>query len=313
MRSGRTPPYIRPDQRAFSMSNWRIVSGRELQDGELVPEWDQSLCLTVARVIQVDVATMMMSGRLKAGTRLAVLPTWWSDGTGLRGSGEPIHFTVDAKVQQRKFDLALSIPGRHLAKHLQVRSALVLVEQALEMAGDPLAAHRPGSVLWEDAITVVLEGEASRFPITVVDFVESNLGPANACWRFEWTPMDPTLPAMATMRLYVNSKHPTFHAAATCRDVTQAQVAIRSSLKMGVGEEMLRIALDKAEELETGAQDFQLGSAGRVLIDLVERVFPGRGPIGCREDRNHDPGRFQAELQARLALFGESALEGVTS
>lgn len=295
------------------MSNWRIVSGRELQDGDLLPEWDQSLCINVTKYIQVDIVTLMMSGRLKAGTRLAILPTWWSDGTGLRGSGEPSYFTVDAKVQQRKFDLVLSIPGKHLAKNLQLRSALVLVEQASEIRVDPLAAHRPGSVLWEDATTVVLEGDASRFPITVVDFVESGLGPANACWRFELAPMDPTLPAMATMRLYVNSLHRTFHTAVTSRDVTQAQVAIRSALKMGIGEEMLRIALDKAEELETGAQDFQPGSAGKVLLDLVDRVFPGRGPIGCREDRNQDPGRFHAELQARLALFGESVLEGAIS
>jgi hypothetical protein len=294
------------------MSNWRIVSGRELHDGDLVPEWDQSLCLSVTKVIQLDVVNLMMSGRLKAGTRLAILPTWWSDGTGLRGSGDPIHFTVDAKVQQRKFDLVLSIPGKHLAKHLQIRSALALVEQAPEMAVDPLAAHRPGSVLWEDAITVVLEGQASRFPITVVDFVESCLGPANACWRFELAPMDPTLPAMATMRLYVNSLHRTFHAAATSREATQAQVAIRSALKMSVGEEMLRIALDKAEELETGAQDFQPGSTGKVLLELIDRVFPGRGPIACREGRDQDPGRFHAELQARLALFGESVLEGAT-
>ena len=308
MRSGRTPPFMRPDQRAFSMSNWRIVNGRELQDAELIHEWDQSLSLTLTRVVQVDVATAMLFGRLKHGAKLAMLPTWWSDGTGLRGSGEPITFTLDPRITQRRFDLALTIPGKHLARNLQIRSALVLVEQAEGMARDPLAAHRPGSVLWEDAISVILEGDASRFPITVADFVDSDLGPANACWRFEWSPADLSLPAMATMRLYINSRHHRFHAAATSRDPSPPQVTMRSALKFGVGNEMLLIALDKADELEECARDFQPGSGGRVLLDLLERLFPGRGPIGCREDRSQNPGRFHAEVQARLALFEEASL-----
>lgn len=85
MRSGRTPPFARPDKRAFSMQDWRVVNGRSLQEGTLVPEWDQSLRLTLTRIIEVDIRMAADSGRLRSGAKLAMLSTWWSEGTGLRG------------------------------------------------------------------------------------------------------------------------------------------------------------------------------------------------------------------------------------
>jgi len=311
MRSGKTPPFVRPDKRAFAMQDWRIVNGRSLQDGALIPEWDQSLNLTLTRVVEINLQMVVETGRLRPGTRLALLSTWWSEGTGLRGCGEQTSLTIASQsARPQRFELFLAAPGHVLAGNLQLRSALVLLEQTSDMVADVLAPHRPGSILWEDAITVVLEGQASRFPITVMDFVESDLGPENSCWHFDWSPAEPSLPAMATMRLYFNSRHPTFHAAMVSRDLSPSQSVMRSALKFGLGEELIRLALERADELEAGETEFAAGSSGRVLLELLERVFPGRGPIACREFRLQDPGRFVAEIQARTGLFVNSPSDG---
>ena len=311
MRAGRTPPFVRPDKRAFAMQDWRVVNGRMLQEGTLVPEWDQSLYLQVTRVIEINMRMVADSGRLLPGAKIGLLPTWWSEGTGLRGAGELAPISIEGQDgRPQRFELFLSVPGHQLAGNIQLRTALVLIEPTKAMARDNLAPHRPGSVLWEDAITAVLEGQASRFPITVMDFVAADLGPENACWRFEWTPTDPALPAMATMRLYLNSRQPAFHTAAVSQDPSTDQTAMRSALKYGLAEEMIRLAIDRADELESGSGDFPTASGGRVLIDLLGRIFPGRSPVACREFRLQDPGRFQAEIQARTGLFGASPLKG---
>lgn len=307
MRSGRTPPYIRPKSAAIQSSLWRHVGKGDLQDGQVIDGWDQNLTITATRMIEVEFPHFD-ADRYTEGARMALIPTWWSDGTGLRGRGEAQEIVIEAGVAKRKYDIALTIPGTSLARNVQLRAALVLVEPTKAMLGQALSPHRPGSVLWEDAISLRLDGDAPRFPISVVDFVDNQLGSANACWRFDWSPADPTLPAMATMRLLVNARQKAFHAAVTSREPTPAQVAIRSALKFALGEEMLRLALDHAQELEQSRRDFMPDSGGQVLIELVQRIYPGMGPVMCADRRRECPGEFAADVQARLALFGEKAL-----
>ncbi len=306
MRAGRTAPYIRPDQRAFFPTAWRMAGGREIQDGELIREWDQNLCLSVARVVEIDLGIVAGSGRLQPGAELAVVPTWWSEGTGMRGGGEPAVFEIDGSRQRRTFELLMKINGHELAQSVQLRSALVLLKPTAGMSRDPLAPRRRGSTLWEDSAALVLEGSASRFPISTVDFVESGLGPANACWRLEWSPDDLSLPAMACMRLYLNEGHRTFHAAATSQDPDPAQHVMRSALKYGVGEEMVRLALDRVDDLMVGDFSGQPSAVGKVFLDLLGRLFPGQSATEVNEMRRTDPGSFHTSLQARLALFSAS-------
>jgi hypothetical protein len=312
MRAGRTPPFVRADKRAFSMQDWRLVGGRALQDEALIPEWDQSLTLVMTRILEVDMRFLAGSGTLMPGAQLALIPSWWSEGTGLRGRGESHVVTIGTHGSRlHRFELNLSIPGRELSGRLQMRSSLVLMEPTSEMMKSRIAPHRPGSILWDDSTTIILQGQAARFPISIVDFAGSALGPENACWCFDWSPADVMLPAMATMRLYLNSRHPFFHSAAVTQEPSPAQIAARSTLKYCVAEEMIRLALDHAEELEGCAEDFSPASSGRVLTDLLHRVFPGASPIACRERRTKEPGMFQADIQARMALFGSKILEGV--
>jgi hypothetical protein len=308
MRSGRTPPFIRPDPRSFALSSWRIINGRQFQDGDLLPEWDPSFTLTCVRVIEVELPLLVSSGRLRPGARVAFIPTWWSEGTSLRGRGVPEVVEVSNELARRKLDLALTVAGLEVSRMVQLKTSLVLESPCSDMIRDSLAPKRPGSILWEDTVTLVLEGNAPRFPISVVDFVDSGLGPASSCWRFEWSPQDISAPALSCMRLYINSRQKVFHDAIVSTNPTPSQKAIRSALKHAIGKELVALALEHSRDLEVLAHH-EVGSCGRVLCDLLNRVFPGRTPTDCVECMKVDPGVFSAQLQAAMGIFSETELQ----
>ena len=53
------------------------------------------------------------------------------------------------------------------------------------MDGHPLGASIPGSILWEDALEVDIEGEGTRFPVEVTDFEEQDWLPSSAAWYLD--------------------------------------------------------------------------------------------------------------------------------
>lgn len=309
MRTIKAAPFARPDPNCFSAGAWQILHGRKLSDGDPIKEWDSSLTLHCVRDVEVDQSMLSRSSGLKPGAYVALIPTWWSDGTGLRGRGDTVFFQVGSDAGAKLIQLALEIPGSEVAHRLQLRTSLVLSTASDLMLSERLAPKREGSVLWEDSISVVLEGEAPRFPISVVDFVENAIGEENACWRFDWTPAEPSLPAMATMRLYVNSRQEHFRAALVNVEPTDVQLAMRSALKHAIAVEMLHLAIQHAGELEIG-MPYEVGSAGRVFTDLVSRLLPNLTPISCAELCKTEPGKLSAIVQAKLSLFSSMPVAG---
>jgi hypothetical protein len=304
MRASRTPPYKRPAPDCIEVDDWRQQNGDQLSDGMLLKSWDQSTDIAVSRTISVDIAKFAASGLLPKGSKVKLFCTWWSSRTGLRGSGPARLIVVDpADRKKEEFVLPLKVPGSKLSGIVQIRTVATLDLLADQDSASALSPKRQGAILWEDSIEIVLEGSGSKFPISVVDFVETGIGPERSCWLFDWSPSDISLPAMATMRVYVNSRHAVFHAACTATEPIESQRLLRETMRYGLTCEMVRHAVDRAEDLEAAAQDLPSDSAGRVLWDLLERVFPGRSPLSCRELLLQEPGKFHAEVQAAVSLF----------
>ncbi|MBX3738962.1 MAG: hypothetical protein KF715_19875 [Candidatus Didemnitutus sp.] len=308
MRTVRSPAYARPDPECFSAGPWRALHGRSLSDGEPIRDWDPSLALQCTREIEIDLVRLSRSGGLKPGAFVSLLPTWWSEETSLRGCGAAHHIQVGASGGRQRFTLEITVPAEEIAGSLQLRSVLVLAAASPAMERDRLAPRRPGSVLWEDSISVLLEGDAPRFPMSVVDFVTDAVGPASACWCLEFSPPDPTLPAMAALRLLVNSRHEIFRQALVSTAPTEAQLAIRSGLKHAVAVEMVNLALCHARDLELGPHE--AGTAGRVLADLLARVFPGESPVALQEKMKTEPAKLAMAIQAAMGLYSPQAMRG---
>jgi hypothetical protein len=250
----------------------------------------------------------MATGRIKVGARVAFVATYWSEGTSLRGQGTSEVFEVNNECNRRNFDLSLTVEGKSASRTLQLKTSLILIAPSADMLRDSLAPKRAGSVLWEDSISIILDGNAPRFPVSIIDFVESGLGPEGSCWRFEWFPQDPSAPAMASMRLYINSRHRAFHDAIVSTNPSPCQLAVRSALKHDIGKELVSLAIQNCHDLEL-IERHEVGTSGRVLMDLVARVFPGRTPADCAELLKNEPGAFSAQLQAAMALFTDPELD----
>jgi hypothetical protein len=303
MRGAKTAPYLRADTRAIQCGPWMMGANRKLEDGELLKEWDQSLDIDLSRFVRIDLGVFAGTAKLGVGCQLGAIPSWWSDGTNLRGHGEPCKFSLLEGEKYEDLKMTLRIPGAHLAGNLMLRTSIVLLEAPKGRAGSKLAATMPGSVLWEDGLFVIIEGKASRFPVTALDFEKSSLGTKEACWLLDWSPRDLVLPAMACLRIYVNSGHVAFHRAVTTPEPGPTEHAVRSAMKCGVAEEMVRLALENVEDLESHEDDLPPGSVGMVFMDLLGQVFPERTPRQLVEFRRKEPGKFQAQMQSQVRLF----------
>jgi hypothetical protein len=197
----------------------------------------------------------------------------------------------------------MQLPGSELSGSVQLRTSLVLLEAGSDPI-DPLSATMPGSVLWADRIALVLGHDTVRFPVTVADFAATGLGEVDSCWRLDWSPRALDAPAVATLRLWINSGHASFHRAITAGGRSSSDAVMRNSLRVAVAFEMLRLALSEVDALAD--DNFEDGSAGQVFKDLIGQVFPGVGVRAVGRLSEEDPGRFTAVVQARMGLYGTS-------
>jgi hypothetical protein len=175
-----------------------------------------------------------------------------------------------------------------------------LLKAGQSVNSDPLAASRPGSILWQDEIAISLEGSASRFPVAVLDFAEV-IGLANgAAWTLEWSPGDLDQPVLGSVRLLVNRNHGPVVTAVSGGDDPRS-LAIASMIQFDVARSFLRTAL--RDDALLGGESFEADTVGRMLRDLLDRYWPGVDPSTLRQRMLDMPHRFESELQAGTGLL----------
>ena len=64
-------------------------------------------------------------------------------------------------------EVSLNPPSENLGGTLLLLSQLTLAEPSASES--PLAPRSPGSILWEDRVSVTLEGSAARFPVEMIE------------------------------------------------------------------------------------------------------------------------------------------------
>src|SRR5262249_20114012 len=141
------------------------------------------------------------SCRLAPNALLRASCFWRSSGTSLVGAGAS---EIVGCNHGGNITLNLSIePGQ--AAMSVVLGSVICVESA-GSTSDPLAPRETGTILHESQHCVLLEGTASRFPVSSVDF--TTLGwPRDAAWRLVWEHADLDVSPMVGLRLYVNERN----------------------------------------------------------------------------------------------------------
>lgn len=298
----KTWPYRTGGRGRVKASAWRMArgAGEAADAGESVDDWDPTVNLRLWRTVGLDAAGLAEDCGLPLGTPLRVIATWRASGTAVRGAGTTWDGPADARHQ---VDLTVDLLGAELGRELQLTVAVVLGET---LYPKPITAWRQGSVLWEDTVTLRLEGGASRFPVEELSFAAAGHDfPDGAAWRLVWEPDDLELPVLGSVRLFLNRDHPTTRAVLDNPDRADARL-VTSFMMFDVTRALVRGAVC-SEAFQTRDRPWPGDSVGRVVDRILKVRFRGATAASLGQMAEHDPERFDAVLQDRLGMLRVAA------
>lgn len=276
-----------------------LLAGFEERLGERAEHWDPDLTLRLNRSVVVDVDAVLTSTGVASADRLAIAAVWKSDRTRLRGPGMSV--PLSGRSGETRISLSLDVPGHLAGGSLEIRTVLIRTEGDEEE--NPIVARRAGAVLWSERVSVALEGSASRFPVTVLDFSGVPGLAGDAPWALEWSPRDLEQPILGAMRLLVNSGAPrVVEAISGTSDAENASIA--SMVRFDVARSLVHGALSE-EEFVQGVREFEADSVGRMLANLLDRYWPGVAPEVLAKRLVETPHRLESDLQVKTGLLGE--------
>ncbi len=293
LRAGKAVPYLTVDGDAVDAGEWGL-------DGEspmpkFFREWDPATDLRLSRDLTLDGALVAKQCELAEAAELHLGVVWVSDSTRLRGSHSAGGFELGSGSVART--VSFTVPGQLVGGRLSLETVLWVRGPA---ALSQLSASRVGDVLWSDRKSITLEGDASRFPITVVDFSTMYGIDRDAFWMLSWPRRDFNEPFGASIRLLVNSLHPEVIRAVSNDGDLAGGLAIRRHLQVDVARSLIDFALG-SDEFVDAAADFEEGSVGFAVNELIRSSWgSGMDPATLKASRASEPQAFESVLQARV-------------
>jgi hypothetical protein len=288
-------PFLRASADSVEAGPWTLAGGGELDDR--VNHWDPLLDLHLEREITVDVDKLLTSTAATEAGAIVAATLWRSERTRIKGPGGSVSLGVDNGAAT--LSLMLDVPGTSAGGNLELQTILMLTNDAPSRS--PIGAHRAGSVLWSDREIVALEGDASRFPMTVVDFGALTGISDNAPWSLEWYPADLDQPVLGAMRLLINSRNEIAVDAARGAKVPES-AAVASVIRFDVARALIFGALGNQDFLDSPGE-FQPDTVGRMLAELLDHYWPGVEPKALAARLAGSPHGLEAEIQTAMGLL----------
>ncbi|MGY1722734.1 hypothetical protein [Blastococcus sp. SYSU DS0533] len=289
-------PYLQAET-GPECGEWIIEAGGSRRPiPPLLKGWDYSTALGLECIVRVPRSQLLSECGLAEDAEIALAVLWSSSSTNLRRLGAKIPVADDRAIKAL-FEIPPGIAGGRLS----IERLLVLTSAGTSR--NPLAARRPGSVLWRESpaeqAVCVLEGDASRFPTDVIDFEQSGLGESGGVWWLHHDLSDLDANPMACLRIRINSSHP---AGAKLVEGAPESEEARSVLYWDVHRSLVHAALDSDEFVDNWG-NFRLGSLGYTLEQLCRRLWPYEDARALRAARASNRPKFEAAMQARIGLF----------
>jgi hypothetical protein len=192
----------------------------------------------------------------------------------------------------------MRIGAGEVASSVVLRTTVILGE-ALESR--PLRAKRIGSILWEDAQEVVLEGAGGRFPMEAINFSESDWQlPDRAAWRLEWGE-DFELPVLGGLHLRLNLDHPKVKMLIEHPEHAESKV-LSAAMFYDVGRQLIYAALRDSAFVER-ENAWPKDSVGAVVNRLMKTNFRGESARSLAEKMKQRPEWFEAFVQSGLGAW----------
>jgi hypothetical protein len=287
------PPYLLPPDDAVHAEEWRDLDGRQV--GDRLEHWDPFTNLELVQVVSIDLDVVREACALGPDSAFAVTASGYSGHTRLGVEAPAVDLgLLDGRVRA---PLTIFIEGATAGGRLDLLTRLVL--RTPGTAPSPISPRRAGAVLWSQEARLALEGGAARFPVSVADFALIPRLPDTAAWALDWDPADLEIPVLGGLRLLVNSNTPRLIAAVRSGSTDAESAVIRAFVTFDVGKSLVHSALGN-ERFVDSPEEFEAGSVGRMLFELITACWAGT-PVGTLRARAiHDPARLDAELQAHL-------------
>jgi hypothetical protein len=291
-------PYLRPTSNLIEAGEWQVLEEEPRPLPELLPHWDYNTDVKIGRTISLQVAEVRAACRLTEDDALKIIVVWHSPGSFQRGV--LCTYELDATEDRRHMALRGTLRGSEIVGSVKVDTFVVL--GARPQDPQPLTPTHPGSILWQDSASVLVEGTGPRFPMEVIDFGGVTWAPSGAAWVLVWNPFDVDQPFLGAVRLFLNAAHEQVVRAATTAATDLGATAIRSAIYFDVGRALLRGALSNPDFLSQFGS-FPRGSTGHAIATLLRTTFPGEPVLEIRNLMTERPDFFDSVLQSKFNLF----------
>lgn len=257
-RGNRILPYRTADESVLiSETWWYESSGTRIPLPKYLPGWDYATELVAGLTATIDADLLQSSTAVEDLGSLALV------------------IVCDCKASQRRFtslsrlyqgcqvvDIALSVPAGELADVIDLSATLILAE---DIEPVPDRVRRAGSRLaTSSTITVVLEGDASRFPTEPLSF--SAAGYEAAPWTVSSTAESLDDSLMGSVRLLINEDHSWGQQL-----LDDAGSPISSQLRVDVFRSLVSICADLTADAGSSFEDDSLGGVSEYMSQLYLR------------------------------------------
>ncbi|MGN9788812.1 hypothetical protein ACTMTF_45970 [Nonomuraea sp. ZG12] len=289
-------PFIRPAAHVLKTSPWELSNDEGTRPLPLLlPDWDSQADLALHRQVTVDYRQALTDCRLPPDIPLALVVDWYSSAAQYAGSA----FRCPV-VEDTELIVEIQLSGTDLGGTLVLKTRLMLTDDV------PYTNERKcftpchaGEILCEDIFEVRLEGNASRFPVSVIDFSLYGFD-ADARWAVDM-PEDPAVPAAGGVRLYLNKADTELVTAATRASTpTLAQGLLLEAMYDDIARQLVEAALRPSWRDGVIEAAGEPGSLAESLVVLVSNLFRGESLTAVATRRDAEPSVFAAALQGAL-------------
>jgi len=285
-----SPPFLTAPKGSVGIIAWTLPDGDPLPAEW--PGWDPTVDIHVTVTLEIDADRVIRDCQIQHDVSALMLTTTWrSGGTSMRGKGDARRLNAGSG---EKIVLDLLIPGAELMGDVECSVQLVLAESPKSRTA--VSPWRVGSVLWSHSRKILLGGMGGRFPIEWTEFSNSGQFHRDSGWQLDWNPDDLDVPALAGLRLYMNSESSPLVSAVE----SGANDHLLGFMHFNVARTLLMGVLENPE-IEHGK--FEDDSVGAVMTRLLKVVFEGDPVPAVRQRMFENRAHFESELQGRLKLL----------
>ena len=179
----KTASFLLPSPTSITSTTWyMVVDGVEQELVSILPHWDPATSISTRASMQINTAQVWEECKLSDNDALRLAMIWYSYGTGLKGRGSFIDISAPASTQT--VFLEAVIDGTMLADKVRLEIQLVLSRPG--RSDHKLSPHLPGTILWREEKTIIIEGQGSRFPSESVSFANSGWMPPKSDQNTKW-------------------------------------------------------------------------------------------------------------------------------